>query len=113
MSLEDLRKHRIAGRVPPVVWVIVGDKPKIKIAGPGFVMIAPGDDVRRMDLRPLIGLNVSVFELGEHADLFEAAVLAVDSAKPKTTGISTSFGVSGVSENHESVLRRARELLWN
>ena len=113
MSLQDLTDARIAGRVPPMVWVIVGDKPKAKLTGPGVVTIGPTDDVRRMDLRPLIGLHVDVFELGDHPALFDAAALAIDAAKPKTTGLSTAFGVSGLNEKHESVLRRARELLWS
>ena len=111
MSLQDLTDARIAGRVPPMVWVIVGDKPKAKLTGPGVVTIGPTDDVRRMDLRPLIGLHVDVFELGEHPALFDAAALAVDAAKPKTTGISTASGVSGLNEKHELALRRTREIL--
>lgn len=113
MSLQDLTDARIAGRVPPMVWVIVGDKPKSKVSGPGFVTIGPTDDVRRMDLRALIGLHVDVFEMGEHPALFDAAVLAVDAAKPKTTGLSTASGASGVNEKHEAALRRAREVLCN
>jgi hypothetical protein len=113
MSLQDLTEARMAGRVPPMVWVIVGDKPRAQIEGPAVVAITPKDDVRRMDLRALIGLHVDVFELGDHPELFDAAVLAVDAAKPKTTGLSTAFGVSGLNEKHEAVLRRARELLWS
>jgi len=113
MSLQDLTESRIAGRVPPMVWVIVGDRPKAPIDGPSVVTISPADDVRRMDLRALIGLHVDVFELGYHPALFDAAALAIDAAKPKTTGLSTAFGVSGLNEKHEAVLRRARELLWS
>ena len=113
MSIQDLTEARIAGRVPPMVWVIVGDKPKTNLTGPGVVTINPSDDVKRMDLRPLIGLHVDVFELGNHPALFAAAALAIDAAKPKTTGLSTAFGVSGFNEKHEAALRRARELLWS
>ena len=113
MSLQDLTEARIAGRVPPMVWVIVGDKPKSNLTGPGVVTINPSDDVKRMDLRPLIGLHVDVFELGDHPALFAAAALAVDAAKPKTTGFASASCVSGLNEKHEAVLRRAREILWN
>lgn len=111
MSLKDLTSARLAGRVPPMVWVIVGDAPKDRLDGPSVVTISPADDVRRMDLRALIGLHVDVFELGDHPALFDAAVLAVDAAKPKTTGIACAYGVSGLNEKHEAVLRRAREMM--
>jgi len=113
MSLQELIDSRIAGRIPPVVWVIVGNNPKLSISGPSVVTIRPHEDAKRMDLRALIGLHVDLFELGDHPELFDAVSLAVDAAKPKATGLATIHGVSGLNKNHESVLRRALEALWS
>jgi len=113
MSLQELIDARIAGRIPPVVWVIAGNNPKLSIGGPSVVTIRPHEDAKRMDLRALIGLHVDVFELGHHPELFEAVALAIDAAKPKTTGLAAIQGVSGLNDQHESVLRRALEALWN
>ena len=111
MSLQDLASLRLSGRVPAAVWVVVGDRPKALVDGPDIVTIRPTEDVRRMDFRPLIGLHVDVFEAGDYPELFDATVLAIDAAKPKSTGLACRIGVDGLSEKHEAVLRRTWELL--
>ncbi len=111
MSLQDLTYLRISGKVPSAVWVVVGDRPRLTLNGPDIVTISPKDDVRRMDFRPLIGLHVDVFENGDYPELFEATALAIDSAKPKTTGLACRSGTSGVSQAHELILKRTWELL--
>ena len=113
MSLQSLHYLRTTGKVPTSVWVVVGDRPRMTLDGPDIVTISPRDDVHRMDFRPLIGLHVDVFENGDYPELFEAAVLAIDAAKPKTTGFAGRDGVSGVSPDHEAILKRTRELLCN
>ena len=110
--MQNLIDLRLAGKVPPAVWVVVGDKPKTTIAGlECIVHVNPLDDVRRLDLRPLVGLHVDVFEHGDHASLLDTAILAIDAAKPKSTGLACKAGISGVSEAHERILSRTRELL--
>ena len=111
MTIQDLRYLRVSGKVPAFVWVIVGDRPKMQINGPDLVHISPNDDVKRMDLRPLVGLHVDVFECGDYEELFDAAAKAIDAAKPKTTGLASKKGFSGSSIEHEAVLRRTWEML--
>lgn len=101
----------MARKVPPAVWVIVGDIPVVQLDGPGIVRIDPSDDVRSLDLRPLVGLHVDVFELGDHQALFDLTAKVIDAAKVKTTGLANRHGVSGVSDAHERVLKRTMELL--
>lgn len=111
MSLQDLTRCRLSGRVPPTVWVIVGDKPKTAVEGPGFVTISPTDDVRRMDLRALTGLRVDLFELGDHPNLCLAAMDAMHAAGARLIGVSDAFGQDGMNDRHVAVLRRGMELL--
>lgn len=113
MSLQDLTYLRISGKVPAAVWVVVGDRPQMQMDGPDMVHIRPTDDVKRMDFRPLIGLHVDVFENGDYPELFEAAAQAIDAAKPKSTGLVSKAGVSGLNDQHEAMLRRTWELLCN
>lgn len=111
MSLQDLTYMRISGKVPTAVWVVVGDRPRTPLDGPDIVTISPKCDVRRVDFRPLIGLHVDVFEHGDYPELFEATAIAIDAAKPKTTGLANRNGVDGVSDAHEAILRRTWEML--
>lgn len=111
MSLQDLIDLRVGRKVPTAVWVIVGDRPRLALDGPDIVTISPKDDVRRMDFRPMIGLHVDVFENGDYPELFDATVLAIDAAKPKTTGLANRHGADGVSPAHEAILKRTWELL--
>lgn len=111
MSLQDLIHLRMSGKVPAAVWVIVGDRPRMPIDGPDVVHIAAHEDARRLDLRPLIGLHVDLFENGDHPELFEATALAVDAAKPNSTGLASKGRACGVNDEHEAVLRRTWELL--
>ncbi len=111
MSLQDLTYMRIDGKVPTAVWVVVGDRPRLALDGPDMVTISPKDDVRRMDFRPLIGLHVDVFENGDYPELFAATALAIDAAKPKSTGLANRNGSDGVSPAHEAILKRTWELL--
>jgi len=113
MSLKDLTYLRMSGKVPSAVWVVVGNRPRTPLEGPDVVTISPKDDVRRMDFRPLIGLHVDVFENGDYPELFEAAAQAIDAAKPKSTGLVSKAGVSGLNDQHEAMLRRTWELLCN
>ena len=114
MTMQNLIDLRLSGKVPPAVWVVVGDKPKTTIAGlECLIHVNPLDDVRRLDFRPLVGLHVDVFEHGDHASLLDTAILAIDAAKPKSTGLACKAGICGLNESHERVLRRVRELICN
>ncbi len=114
MSLQNLIDLRLSGKVPPAVWVVVGDKPKTTIAGlECLIHINPLADARRLDLRPLVGLHVDVFEHGNHEMLFDAAIQAIDAAKPRSTGIACKAGICGMNDAHERVLRRVWELVCN
>lgn len=111
MCLQSLTYLRMNGKAPAAVWVVVGDKPRMQLEGPDLVLIRPTDDVKRMDFRPLIGLHVDVFENGDYPDLFEATAVAIDAAKPKTTGLANRNGVDGLSPEHDVILKRTWELL--
>lgn len=111
MCLQSITYLRMNGKAPAAVWVVVGDKPRMQLEGPDLVLIRPTDDVKRMDFRPLIGLHVDVFENGDYPDLFEATAVAIDAAKPKTTGLANRNGVDGLSPEHDVILKRTWELL--
>lgn len=113
MSLQDLTYLRISGKVPASVWIVVGDRPRMQMDGPDLVLIRPTDDVKRLDLRALVGLHVDVFENGDYPELFDAAASAIDAAKPKATGLARRGMASGINDQHEAVLRRAWEALCN
>lgn len=112
MSLQDLTYLRTRGKVPTMVWVVVGDRPRMQMDGPDMVVIRPVDDVKRMDFRPLIGLHVDLFECGNHPELFDETAKSIDAARPKSTGYARNAkSVSGVNDAHEAVLKRAWEFL--
>ena len=113
MSLKDLTRLRVSGKVPSAVWVVVGDRPRMSLEGPDLVYIAPNEDVRRMDFRPLVGLHVDVFENGDYPELFNATARAIDAAKPKSTGLATRHRADGINDKHEALLRRTWEMLCN
>ena len=113
MGLHDLHNLRLRGKAPAIVLVIVGDAPRLVLDEPNVVRISPGDDPRRMDLRPLVGLHVDLYELGDHDELFEAAALAIDSAGPRSTGLASRHGFSGINDEYQRLLRRTWELLCN
>lgn len=112
-NLKNLAYIRMSGKAPTSVWVVAGDKPRMPIESPDIVHIGPNEDVYRLDLRPLVGLHVDVFENGHYPDeFFESVSDAIDRAKPKSTGLAKSYQrVSGISDEHERMLRKAWELL--
>ena len=112
-NLKNLAYIRMSGKAPTLVWVIAGDRPRMPIEGPDIVHIGPNEDVYRLDLRPLVGLHVDVFENGNHPDeFFESVSDAIDRAKPKSTGLAKSYQrVSGINDEHELLLRRVWERL--
>lgn len=111
MSLESLSALRSKRRLAPdAVWVLVGDVPAwLDDASPDTVKIRPG--CRDFDFRPLIGLHVDVFELGDHLDLLERTLKALEAAKPKSQGLACLAGVAGLNEAHERVLRESKRMM--
>lgn len=108
-SLIELRtKHRMA---PAAVWVLVGDIPAWIEEAPDTVLVRPGHS--DFDFRPLIGLHVDVFELGDNFSVLDKVIAAIDESHPKSRGLACKAGVAGLNEKHERVLQRAMELLCN
>lgn len=113
MSLQSLIELRKSGQVPAAVWVLIGSKPKWLIDSPNIVFVDLSQDPLSLDFRAMIGLHVDVFELCQDETFCERVERAVDSAKPKSSGLATRHGFSGLNEQHVELLRKAWELLWN
>lgn len=111
MSLQSLIDLRKSGQVPNAVWVLIGAKPKWLIDSPNIVAIDLAQDPLSLDFRALIGLHVDVFELSGDDAFCERIERAIDAAKPKSSGLATRHGFSGLNDQHIDVLRKAREML--
>lgn len=113
MSLQSLIELRQSGQVPHAVWVLIGSRPKWMPDSPNIVTIDARQNPLSIDFRPLVGLHVDVFELCNDDAFCERIERAIDAAKPKSSGLATRHGFSGVNDAHVDVLRRAWEILWN
>lgn len=114
MSLQSLIELRKSGQVPNAVWVLIGVKPKWLTDSPSIVCVDLAQDPLSLDFRAVIGLHVDVFELTNDESFCERVERAIDAAKPKSTGLATRNGISGLNSQHVELLRKALEiLLWN
>ena len=106
MSLDTLKKLRIDGYKPKAVHVLVGDAPKWANADVDMVCIKHGALVKGMDFRPLVGLPVSIFQLGDCNPLLLETIRAVEAVKPECLAIAANTGAVGLNPEHERVLER-------
>jgi len=106
MSLESLMKLRTQGYAPTAVWVIVGDSPVWLPDTPDHIFVKPTDTPERMDWRPVVGMHVDLFELGDNRELMDRVGAAVEAAQARSCGIACKDGAFGASPAHEQVLKR-------
>ena len=104
MSLESLKNLRIDGYKPKAVHVLVGDFPEWANADSDTVCIKPDAILKSMDFRPLVGLPVSVFEIGKFRSLLWKTIHAVEAAKPELLSVASNDGMVGINPEHERVL---------
>lgn len=110
MSLQSLIKLRIQQRMAPdAVWVLVGNVPAWMEDTPATVMVRPG--CLNFDFRALIGLHVDVFELGNHWNLLDKVMTALELAPPKSRGLACLAGVAGLNPAHELFLDKAHRMM--
>lgn len=110
MSLESLINLRQTGMRPSWVWVLVGKVPTWYEDDEQTVIVKKPAD---FDFRALVGLNVSVIEVGDNGPLLDKVLKAVEASAPKTISVGGSAGYCGQGEKHELVLQKMRELLCN
>ena len=101
MSLDNLKKLRMGGYKPKAVHVLVGDFPEWADAETDTVCLKA---VKGMDLRPLVGLPVSVFQLGDCDALLLETIHAVEAVKPESLAIAANAGMVGLTPAHERIL---------
>ena len=101
MSIDSLKKLRIDGYKPKAVHVLVGDFPAWANAETDTVCVK---SVKGMDLRPLVGLPISIFQIGDCNALLLEAIRAVEAVKPESLAIASNAGMVGFSLEHEQVL---------
>lgn len=106
MSLESLLSLRKQGHAPTAVWVIVGDAPAWLPDTPDCIVVKPGQTPERMDWRPVVGMHVDLFELGNHSGLMDRVGSAVEAAQARSCGIACRDGAFGTNPAHEQVLKR-------
>lgn len=111
MSLQSLIELRKYGQVPNAVWVLIGAKPKWLTDSPSIITVDVMQDHLSLDFRPLIGVHVDVFELCQDEAFCERIERAIDTAKPKSSGLATRHGISGLNDQHIDVLHKAWEML--
>lgn len=101
MSIDSLKKLRIDGYKPKFVHVLVGDFPAWANAETDTVCIKT---VKGMDFRPLVGLPVSIFQLGDCNALLIEVIHAVEAVKPESLVIASNAGMVGLTPEHEHIL---------
>ena len=101
MSLDNLKNLRMGGYKPKAVHVLVGDFPDWANAETDTVCLKA---VKGMDLRPLVGLPVSVFQLGDCDALLLETIHAVEAVKPESLAIAANAGMVGLTPAHERIL---------
>ncbi|RZI59323.1 MAG: hypothetical protein EOP14_04310 [Pseudomonas sp.] len=105
MSIQALLKLRKeAGKVPPAVWVVIGQVPARLKDLPDCIHVSFGSFPE--DWRPIVGLHVDVFDLANSDYLLSKTLEAIDAAKPKSVAVASHHGVMGLSDQHETVMRR-------
>jgi hypothetical protein len=109
--MKALTELRIAGHAPKLVWIVVGDVPRFVDLGVDVIRIAPTDKPSQMDLRALVMLDVTMFEIGKHGALFNQAIHAVEAAKPAALSLACRKGVVGVSDDHEHIINKVWRVL--
>jgi hypothetical protein len=105
MSLDSLKKLRVDGYKPKAVHVLVGDFPLWANSETDTVCVK---FVKGMDLRPLVGLPVSIFQLGDCDALLTEVINAVEAAKPESLAVASNHGMVGLSPEHERILDRLK-----
>ena len=110
MSLEALKQLRIAGYQPPFVQVLVGDIPKWWEECPDAIAIKPSQNPEAMDWRPVVGLHVDLYEIGNHASLLARVSNSVDRAKARIGGIARKGEIIGLNREHEASIKRMLEI---
>lgn len=115
MSLRALRDVRIDRQKPPVVMVVIGDLPEWFDRDHGTIVVRPGDDLARMDWRPVVGILAAVFLIGQDLGRFLAVLDSVRAAGAVLFGAANWTGayplLDGADEEHERLLRRGWEVL--
>jgi hypothetical protein len=115
MSLRALRETRLARQKPGVVMVVIGELPEWFDYDPGTIVVRPGDDLRRMDWRPMVGLLAAVFLIGQDLQRFLDVLDALRKAGAVLFGAANFAGVhpllTDANEEHERLLKRAWEQL--
>ena len=101
MSLDNLKNLRMGGYKPKAVHVLVGDFPEWANAETDTVCLKA---VKGMDLRPLVGLPVAVFQLGDCDALLLETIHAVEAVKPESLAIAANAGMVGLTPAHERIL---------
>jgi hypothetical protein len=111
VSLESLSKLRASGRAPAALWVVVGNCPDSIKALPDTIAVTSKPSA--MDWRPVMGLHVDVFDLGNDNALLGETIDAIERALPKAVGVACDAGTVGLSEEHEFTLNAIRRHLAN
>lgn len=101
MSLASLKKLRIDGYKPKAVHVLVGEFPAWANDETDTVCLKA---VNGLDLRPLVGLPVTVFQLGDCDALLLQTIHAVEAVKPESLAIAANAGMVGLTPAHERIL---------
>lgn len=107
MSIEALTNLRLQRKKPRSVCVLVGNVPKWVEDDEKTVIVRKAGS---FDFRALIGLDVSVIEVGNDWPLLAKVLTAVESAKPKSINVCGTAGAVGSGEHP---MQKMRELLCN
>lgn len=108
MSLEQLRRARLAGKRPAMVTVILGRPHGGIDDGPGIAVIT---DPRKTDFSPLVGLPVHLIDVQDDPTTARVAIDALQAAQARALGICGPAGACGVNEEHERAMTRYRRTL--
>lgn len=114
MSLQALREVRLSRRKPGVVLVVIGAERDLPMDEFSVVTVREGDEPRRMDWRPMLGVLAVVLTVRPLPHLTIAVLDALQAAGAKLFGAASDLGtfplLQDADESHDRLLRRAWEL---
>ena len=111
MTIEAIRRTRLDGKKPALVYVVIGPHAPIH-DDHTMLIVKDGARPEDMDWRPLVGIRVALIQTQARPALAQRVLQAAHDAGAEFVGTADPMGeLSLIGPEIEPALRRAREYL--
>lgn len=112
MTIEAIRRTRLDGKKPALVYVVIGPHAQIH-DDKTMVCVPDGARPEGMDWRPLVGVRVALIQPLARPELAQRVIQAAHDAGCEFVGSADPMGEVDFGQPEIApMLRRAREVLW-